>query len=188
MNLSSANSNLSTNGSIGILPTDTVYGLVARTNDRKAVSRLYALKDRDSKPGTVIAASIEQLVDLGLKRRYLMAVNDYWPGPISVIVPCGPELQYLHLGKFGLAVRIPGEKQLNELLVKVGPLLTSSANTSGNLPARNIKEAKAYFGNKVDFYIDGGDFSNRQPSTIVRIVDDVIEVIRQGAVKITPEE
>lgn len=184
MNLSSAYDFLQKPGVIGVLPTDTVYGLVARAADQEAVGRLYALKDRDSKPGTIIASSIEQLVELGLKRRYLKAVSEYWPAPLSVIIPVGVELSYLHLGKSGLAVRIPDNKELTTLLIKVGPLLTSSANLSGHPPASTVDEARAYFKDKVDFYIDGGDLSGHQPSTIVRVVDDAIEVIRPGAFKI----
>jgi tRNA threonylcarbamoyl adenosine modification protein (Sua5/YciO/YrdC/YwlC family) len=184
MNLGSASDYFKKPGTIGVIPTDTVYGLAAKARDQEAVKRLYGLKDRDSKPGTVIASNIEQLVELGLKRRYLKAVSDYWPAPLSVIIPCGNELSYLHLGKYGLAVRLPDDKDLIVLLDKVGPLLTSSANISGQEPANTVEEARNYFKDKVDFYIDGGDLSGRQPSTIVRVVDDAVEVIRPGAFKI----
>ena len=183
MNLKLAKKALSVPGSVGIIPTDTIYGLVARAADEVSVKRVYAIKNDRTKPGTIIASSIEQLMDLGLKRRYLLAVNDYWPAPLSVIIPCDDKLRYLHLGKFGLAVRIPKVKQLIELTRDVGPLLTTSANMPGEKPANTLKEAKAYFGNKVDFYIDGGNLSNHQSSTIIRIVDDNIELIRYGAFK-----
>ena len=187
MNLSSVKEPLSKVGAVGVLPTDTVYGLVARASDKEAVSRLYGLKERENKPGTIIAASIDQLVDLGLKRRYLTAISAYWPGPLSVVIPCSQELDYLHLGKFGLAVRLPKGDELIDLLKDVGPLLTTSVNMPGEAPANNLTEAKAYFGNQVDFYIDGGDLSSHQPSTIVRVIDDVVEVIREGAVKINDQ-
>ena len=172
-------------GAIGVIPTDTVYGVVARVADKAAVERLYNAKDRENKPGTVIAASIDQLEDLGLKRRYLTAVSQFWPGAVSVIIPCAdPLLSYLHQGKQSLAVRIPGDLKLRQLLEQTGPLLTSSANHPGQPTAVTVDQAKTYFGDKVDFYIDGGDLSDHQPSTIIRIIDDAIEVIREGAVKI----
>lgn len=176
------------NGAVGVLPTDTVYGLVARASDPTAVKRLYDLKLREGKPGTIIAASVEQLEQLGLKRRYLKAVEQFWPGAVSVIIPCGPELQYLHEGKNSLAVRIPDDEKLRKLLSQTGPLLTSSANHPGKPTAMNVDEAKAYFDDRVDFYEDGGDLSGRAPSTVIRIVDDAIEIIRQGAVKIEENE
>jgi L-threonylcarbamoyladenylate synthase len=171
-------------GTIGVIATDTIYGLVARAADPAAVARLYALKTRENKPGTVVAANVEQLVDLGLKPRYLKAVAQFWPGAVSVIIPCGPELEYLHLGKNGLAVRVPDHPGLQALLQQTGPLLTSSANLPGEAPANTLEQARAFFGDKVDFYEDGGDLSNHSPSTVIRVVDDAIEILRQGAVTI----
>lgn len=172
-------------GAVGVIPTDTVYGLAARAADPEAVERLYAMKRRDAKPGTLIAADSEQLESLGLKHRYIKAVEQFWPGAISVIIPCSdPALRYLHRGKMSLAVRIPADKDLNKLLKSTGPLLTSSANQPGEPPAETIAQAQKYFGDAVDFYMDGGDLSGRQPSTIIRVIDDAIEIVRQGAVKI----
>lgn len=168
---------------VGVLPTDTVYGLVCRAADQDAVARLYGLKNRENKPGTVIAANTDQLVELGIKARYLKAVEQYWPNPISIIMP-NYELSYIHQGKGGIAVRIPKHQELQELLKQTGPLLTSSANQPGEPEAQNIDEARAYFGDKLDFYVDGGSFSNNQSSTVIRIVDDAVEVLREGVIKI----
>ena len=170
---------------IGIIPTDTVYGLVARAVDPAAAARLYAAKNREQKPGTLIAASIDQLEALGLKRRYLTAVSQFWPGAVSVIIPCAnPDLDYLHQGKQSLAVRIPESAELRQLLEQTGPLLTSSANQPGQPTAVTVDQARGCFNDQVDFYIDGGDLSDHQPSTIIRIIDDAVEVVREGAVKI----
>lgn len=175
-------------GVIGIIPTDTVYGIVARAADESAVARLYGLKKRDDKPGTLIAANIGQLEEIGLKHRYLKAVEEFWPGAVSVVIPAAdPALEYLHKGKMSLAVRVPKDKELQELLKKTGPLVTSSANHPGDPPANTIAEAREYFGDEVDFYVDGGDLSGRKPSTVIRIVDDAVEVLRQGAVKISDD-
>jgi L-threonylcarbamoyladenylate synthase len=171
-------------GCVGIVPTDTVYGLVCHAADQEAVKRLYGLKGREGKPGTIIAATLEQLVGLGLKARYLKAVEQYWPGPISIIIPCGAELEYLHEGIGSLAVRLPDKSELQGFLRQVGPLLTSSANHTGKPVANTVAEAKEYFNDSVDFYVDGGDLSGHEPSTVIRIVDDAIEVLRKGAVTI----
>lgn len=175
---------LLTSGAVGVIPTDTVYGLVARATDKPAVARLYKLKDRENKPGTLIAASIDQLLELGIKRRYLTAVEQFWPGAVSVIIPLGPDLAHLHQGKGSLAIRIPNAPELITLLQQTGPLQTTSANLPGEPPANVVSEAEDYFGDKVDFYVDGGDLSGNKPSTIIRVIDDAVEVIRQGAVTI----
>jgi len=170
-------------GKVGVIPTDTVYGLVCRATDQAAVQHLYGLKHREHKPGTVIAADINQLVDLGLKARYLKAVEQFWPNPISIIIPSS-ELGYLNQGLGSLAVRLPSNQELINLLFSSGPLLTTSANTNGQNPANNMAEAHHYFEDRVDFYVDGGDLSGRQASTVIRIVDDAIEIVRPGAVNI----
>jgi L-threonylcarbamoyladenylate synthase len=169
-------------GAVGVLPTDTLYGVVALAADQAAVERLYGLKKREHKPGTIVAASIDQLVELGIKRRYLTAVEQFWPGAVSVEIP--HHLDYLSQATGRQAFRIPADKALLELLQKTGPLQTTSANHPGEPPAATVAEAQKYFGDKVDFYVDGGDLSGRQPSTIIRVVDDAIEIIRPGAVKI----
>ncbi|HSX43585.1 MAG TPA: L-threonylcarbamoyladenylate synthase [Candidatus Saccharimonadales bacterium] len=173
---------LLSDGAVGVMPSDTVYGLFARAADEAAVERLYTLKSRDHKPGTLIAASIDQLVELGIKARYLKAVEQFWPGPVSVETP--HQITYLNMGTGRQGIRIPDFPELLELLRKVGPLQTTSANMPGEPVSNTIAEARAYFGDAVDFYVDGGDLSGRPPSTIIRMIDDAIEVIREGAVKI----
>lgn len=169
-------------GSVGVIPTDTVYGLVCSAADEQAVARLYGLKKRENKPGTVIAASIDQLVELGIKARYLKAVEQYWPNPISIEIPHG--ISYLNQNTGRQAFRIVKDEKIKKLLKQSGPLLTSSANQPGEPEASNIEQAQKYFGDSVDFYVDGGDLSDRKCSTLIRIVDDAVEVLREGAAKI----
>ena len=182
-------------GAVGVIPTDTVYGLACSAANEAAVARLYALKNREqktgssqaedssreAKPGTIIAASIEQLIALGIRARYVKAVAQYWPGSISIIIP-SHELAYIHLGVGSIAVRIPSDWALQKFLEKTGPLLTSSANRPGQPEAVTINQAQSYFGDSADFYVDGGNLSGRKPSTIIRIIDDVVDVVRQGGV------
>lgn len=174
---------LLTPGEIAIIPTDTVYGVVARVADQAAVARLYHLKRREAKPGTLVAASIDQLIDLGIEEKHLKVGRRLWPGAVSIITPCGDSLHYVHQGVNSLAIRIPDDLKLLALLKKTGPLLTSSANQPGEPPATTIDEAKAYFGDDVEWYEDGG-YVNREPSTVIRVFNDTFEIVRQGAVSI----
>lgn len=171
-------------GSVGVLPSDTVYGVMCRAANPEAVARLYEVKHRENRPDTLIAANIQQLVELGLKQRYLKAVEYFWPGAVSVLIPHAEESYLADPHTHAIGVRIPDYPALCELMDQTGPLQTSSANITGQPGATTVQEAQAYFGDTVDFYVDAGDLSGREPSTVIKIVDDAIEILRQGAVKI----
>ncbi len=175
-------------GGVGVMPTDTLYGLVAQASNELAVARLYKFKNREHKPGTVIAAKVEQLVDLGVPKRYLTAVEHFWPNPLSIVLPLGERLKYLHQNAGSLPFRLVADETLCNFLRKTGPLLTTSANHPDLPCSNNIQQAQAYFSDSVDFYVDGGDLSGRAPSTIIKIVDDSIVVLREGAVDVSELE
>jgi len=174
---------LADGGGVGILPTDTIYGIVASAANRRAVERLYETKKREGKPGTVIAASQEQLVALGLDAGVVGKVAHLWPNPVSIVIPAGPELRYLDLGLGDIAVRVPADAHLRELLEQTGPLLTSSANQPGEPPSFDVSQAQAYFDDQVDFYVDGGE-RRGQASTVVRYRDGQFETLRPGPIAI----
>jgi len=170
--------------SVGVILTDTVYGLVAKAVDINATTRLYALKNRERKPGTVIASNIQQLIDLGLPAQELRIAERFWPGSVSVVINLGNKFDYLHQGLGSVAFRVVADKRVKELLEITGPLVTTSANQPGMPVSNNISEAFECFGDSVDFYLDGGIATNRLPSTVIRIVGDKIVVLRDGSVKI----
>jgi L-threonylcarbamoyladenylate synthase len=174
-------------GGVGVMPTDTVYGIVARAHDQQAVKRFYALKQREHKPGTVIAASIEQLIDLGVEEKYLRRVEKLWPASLSVETPLGPNLAYLHQDTGRQGFRVVADERVRHILEQTGPLVTSSANQPDEPTANTVEEAFDYFGDSVDFYVDGGDLSGRAPSTIMGLMPNgQIEIYRQGAVEVDP--
>jgi L-threonylcarbamoyladenylate synthase len=168
-------------GGVGVLPTDTVYGVVARAADSAAVRRLYGIKRREHKPGTVVAAGVAQLIELGVDETQLRQVAVWWPAPLSVVCAAGDALDYLHQGVGSLAVRVPADEGLRRVLEQTGPLVTSSANQPGEPPAETVLAAWNYFGDAVDFYVDGGDLAGRPASTLVRVANGRVEVLRQGA-------
>jgi tRNA threonylcarbamoyl adenosine modification protein (Sua5/YciO/YrdC/YwlC family) len=169
-------------GAVGIIPTDTVYGLVARAEDQAAVLRLYTIKQRDIAPGTMIGAAPQEFERVGFPATQLARVAHYWPAPLSVVLDATNVPGYLKHTRDSLPVRVPADDQLRELLAQIGPLMTTSANTPKAPTSRTIDEAVAYFGNAVDFYVDAGDLGERPPSTIIGYAGDELVVYRAGAV------
>ncbi len=168
-------------GGIGVIPTDTLFGVVARAHDAAAVERIYALKGRDeNKPFIVLVDSIDRLAEFGIaltdaQRAYLDSV---WPGPVSVILPCPDErFAYLHRGTQAIAFRMPKLRWLRRLIRRTGPLVAPSANPQGIPPARTVREAKKYFGAKADFYMWGMPRAGKA-SKVVSLVSDEPVVIR----------
>lgn len=169
------------NGGIGVIPTDTVYGIVAPLLNQAAVERIYDAKGRDSqKPvGTILIADSEQIEEY-VEPGYLLAAEVYWPGPVSVILELGTRFSYAHRGKQSLPFRVPDNTSLQNLLKQTGPLASTSANLAGQPPATTMQDALSTFRANVDFYVEGGDLSGNKPSKIIEIVDSTVNVIREG--------
>lgn len=168
-------------GQVGVLPTDTIYGLVGSALNPNTVERIYQLRKRQKgKPMIVLISSLLDLklfgIKLSLKQKKLLP--KLWPNPVSVILPCPKKkFAYLHRGIKTLALRIPKSKPLLKLLKKTGPLVAPSANLAGEGYAQTIKEAYQYFQNKVDFYVDEGQLTS-PPSTLIALKDNKIKILR----------
>ncbi|MEK9180157.1 MAG: L-threonylcarbamoyladenylate synthase [Patescibacteria group bacterium] len=175
-------------GGVGVIPTDTIYGVVGSALNKKAVERIYRLRRRNpKKPMIILIGSLAQLKLFGIipSVRTLQHLQRLWPGKISIILPLDPKrytlnakLRYLHRGTNTLAFRFPKPYWLKRLVAKVGPLVAPSANPEGKKPAITIKEAKKYFNNRVDFYINGGVLRSK-PSRLVKITDGKLEILRK---------
>ena len=175
------------NGGVGVMATDTIYGLVGSALNPKAVERIYRLRRRDrSKPFIILIGSLSDLllfgIPLNISRKRIL--RKLWPGKVSVILPCAKEkFRYLHRGGKTLSFRLPADKKLRDLLNVVGPLVAPSANPQGLKPASNIREARKYFGSRADFYNESGVLSS-QPSTLIQIKNNKVLVLRPGAGRI----
>jgi L-threonylcarbamoyladenylate synthase len=180
--------NQTKNGKIGVIPTDTIYGVAASAFSKKAVARAYKiLKRNPKKPFIVLVGSIEDLDLFGiiLDSTTKNILKKLWPGKVSVVLPNeNRKFEYLHRGRKTLAFRLPKKKSLINLLKKTGPLISTSANPEGLKPAETITQAKKHFGDKIDFYVDGGKMKSL-PSTLVEIKKGKIRVLRKGAAKIS---
>lgn len=173
---------------IGVFPTDTIYGVIGSALQKETVERIYKLRKREfKKPMIILISSMSDLrlfgIKLNLKQKNILA--KLWPGKVSIIFDCkSKKFSYLHRGTFSLALRLPKDKNLVKILKKTGPLVAPSANLAGDKPAETFGEAKKYFENQVDFYVDHGKLQSMH-STLVKIdAFGNIVVLREGAVNI----
>lgn len=161
---------LLTNNHVGIIRTDTLYGLVGRAESEEVVARIFDLKTRaPDKPLLLLISDTSQLFDTYDTSKF---ETEFWPGPNTIILPSPTAPHYLTRGTKTLAYRIPASDVLRDLLRSTGPLVAPSANPESEEPAYSIQEAINYFGEAVDFYVDGGVVSETAPSKLWQLKPD----------------
>lgn len=175
-------------GKIGIMPTDTIYGIVGSALIPDTVEQIYKLRKRATdKPMIILISGLNDLqyFTIKLTDKQKKFLEKIWPNPVSVILPCeSKKFNYLHRGKNSLAFRIPKDQWLISLLKKTGPLVAPSANFEGEKPSETIKEAEKYFGEKVAFYLDEGEIKSKA-STLVQLNEDgTFIVLRKGGYRV----
>ena len=153
-----------------IAKTDTIYGILAVANSKKAVETLYEVKKRPlNKPVIILVADIDEIPNLtpSIKYEYQEVSKNR---PTTIVTKVSPNfLPHLPRNSETLAFRVVPESPLAELIRIVGLLVAPSANPSGEEPAKNVTEAINYFHELVPIYVDSGEVTDAQPSQIVRI-------------------
>lgn len=183
-------------GKVGVMPTDTIYGIVGSALNPETVEEIYDLRKREKdKPFIILISSINELkkFDVSLTKEQKDFLEKNWPNPLSVVLVVNADrFKYLHRGKNSLAFRMPNNEKLLELLKETGPLVAPSANFAGVKPAEEVEEAKRYFGDQLSFYceatsssyVDGGKLQSK-PSTIVQLLEDGTKIVlREGSFKV----
>jgi len=170
-------------GGIVCAPTDTIYGLLADASNRKAVERLYEFRRPSGRPFIVLIPKVEDALNFDIRMPRLGFA--LLSAGITVIFQKRTTIPtYLTRWRKSLALRVPSRGTFITKLMKKfgGPLVAPSANPEGLPPARDIKEAMDYFGDKVDLYVRGARLEGK-PSTIVKFISDkTIKIIREGNV------
>ena len=170
------------------VPTETVYGLAADARNPQAVARIYAAKGRpDFNPLIVHVpdlAAAERLGVFGATERALAAA--FWPGPLTLVVPRTADCPVARIATAGLdtiALRVPGHRAMQALLAATGaPLAAPSANASGRVSPTKAEHVLASLDGRVALVIDDGATMAGVESTIARVTDGAVEVLRPGPV------
>lgn len=178
-------------GGVAIMPTDTIYGIVGPALNKGTVERIYHIRKRaPEKPCIILIGGIEELkkfsIDFSPEQKKVL--EKYWPEtsrdegvePTSIIFDCPDDkFEYLHRGTKTLALRLPAQKDLQNLLKNTGPLVAPSANPEGLPPSLDISKAKEYFADLVDLYVDGGEKKGK-PSKLIQLhKDGSISILRE---------
>ena len=162
-------------GGVVLLPTDTIYGLHALANDASS-AKIAAIKGRDAeKRFVIIAASVAQLVAIGAE--VPSRLNNIWPAPLTAILLRGSET---------IAARVPDLKWLRELLERTGPLISTSANRSGEPPITLATALHVELLRRIDGVADAGP-QNGKPSAIVDFTETEPRFIREGDPRFTQD-
>lgn len=165
-------------GRLIILPTDTVYGVAADERVPGAEQAIYEAKQR---PANLLlprlAASISQIEAHGARidAQTRKLAERFWPGALTLILP-HPDLD-------SVGYRIPEDPVALAVLEAVGfPLLVTSANLSGAPETTTAEAAYSSLAPSIAMVLDGGPAPSMVPSSVVRITDDSLEILREGAI------
>lgn len=168
-------------------PTETFYALGAAAFSKRAVEKVYRLKQRDpAKALSVIASDLEMVREIAgpLPPVFRVLAGEFWPGPLTLVLPAAERLpEFLHGPGRTIAVRIPPPAWLRRLVRDIAqPLTATSANLTGRNELADPGEVAATFGGRVDLVVDGGLSPGGAPSTIVDLTSAEPRILREGAV------
>ncbi|MFC2954136.1 L-threonylcarbamoyladenylate synthase [Marinicaulis aureus] len=175
-------------GGVIAMPTETVYGLAADATNDTAVARIFEAKGRPQfNPLIIHVSGVEMaraFVEVSPLAQKLMA--EFWPGPLTLVLPRKKDSNLSLLVSAGLdtvGVRMP-KHDLAQALIKAAdrPLAAPSANRSGTISPTRADHVKDGLGERVDMILDGGPCPVGVESTIVKVENDRVTLLRPGGI------
>ncbi|MGB1200030.1 MAG: L-threonylcarbamoyladenylate synthase [Cognaticolwellia aestuarii] len=161
-------------GAVIAYPTEAVFGLGCDPDNEQAVHKLLAIKQRPVEKGLILLASnysqlLPYIDDNKIPQDMRFTVLSRWPDGITQVLPCRPDTPKWLTGKFStLAVRVTSQPDVVALCKQTNkPIVSTSANLTGQKPAVNWQEVEQALSDKVDFIIKGETLGFTQPSTII---------------------
>ena len=179
------------NDGIVIFPTETVYGIGGKATSNKVVDRVYQAKQRPrAKAVNILVANVKEIekyavITSKIERKI---IENFMPGPLTIILKKKDGFgDYFTAENDTIGVRIPDNKIINTILDAIDfPLIAPSANISDRPSGIRAQDIAEDFKDTVDIIIDGGDAKLGTSSTIVKVVNGEIQILRAG--EITKEE
>jgi L-threonylcarbamoyladenylate synthase len=173
-------------GGVVAIPTDALYTLVADPFNLHAVGRVFQAKGRESTRALpLLVSDVIMAEELAAERtaRFYFLARRFWPGPLTIIVPASAKVPLKVTGNTGrLGLRQAKSPVANALLDWLGqPLISTSANVSGQPTCRSGIEVFGNMDGRLDLVLDAGT-STMAPATTVDITEPIFRVIREGAI------
>ena len=175
------------NGGVIAYPTDTYYGLGCDLFSKKAIERLYQLKDRNrKKPLSFLVPDLSDVAKYALVSNFAYrTMKSLTPGPFTFILPATRQVPEMMMTKQKqVGIRVPDAPLARALAAGLGhPLVTTSATNRDGEPLIDPKDIKELLGHGLDLILDGGMTEN-EPSTVLSLIGDELEVLREGKGKL----
>jgi tRNA threonylcarbamoyl adenosine modification protein (Sua5/YciO/YrdC/YwlC family) len=166
-----------------VYPTDTVYGIGCDIFSKSGIEKICRIKKRDKKkPLSFICQNLSEVSKyVRLTDFAYRVMKDTLPGPFTFILEATKAVpKLLQAKRRTVGIRIPDSEICLEIIKEFGaPITSTSANISGCPEFRDVYDIEAAFDNQIGLYIDGGRLVS-EPSTVISLVDDEIEILRQG--------
>jgi tRNA threonylcarbamoyl adenosine modification protein (Sua5/YciO/YrdC/YwlC family) len=171
------------NGGIIAYPTDTTYGIGCSIFNKKGIERIYRMKQREhKKPFSFICPNLSEVARFArLSNTAFKILKRYLPGPYTFVLEATRDVPDLLLTRQKtVGIRIPDNRICLEIVQMLGsPIVTTSANLSGDEPTGNPGFIDDIFGHQLDIVVDGGILT-KEVSSVVNLVNDTPEIIRAG--------
>lgn len=174
-------------GGVIALPTDTVYGLAADASNEAAVARLFEIKDRSADKAIPVLIDSDRLLHQlvgDLPQGVEEVLDKHWPGALTLVAAKRPRTLPAIGVENSIAIRMPDNMLALGLINLLGQALaTTSANRSGETPATTAQEVIDTLGDEVDLILDCGPTPGQGVSTILSVVSQPYEILRQGVLE-----
>lgn len=178
-------------GGLVLFPTETVYGIGANAFDDEAVKKIFIAKGRAQDNPLILHISdmkmLEEIAENISDLEYKL-METFWPGPFTIILNKKSNIaNQATCNGNTVGVRMPSNRIAYELIKRAKvPVAAPSANVSGRPSGTNINDIIEELKDKVDYIINGGDTEIGLESTVVRVIDNEVKILRPG--KITKED
>ena len=176
------------NGGVVVYPTDTYYGIGCDIMNKKAIERIYQLKQRDkNKPFSFICSDLKNISLYAKVSNYAYkTMKRLLPGPYTFILEGSKLVPKIMLTKRRTAgIRVPDNPICLNLVKELGnPVITTSATMPDGTIFHDASLIHEYFGNRVDVVVDGSIVPG-QPSSVILLINDIPEIIRKGLGDVT---